>query len=34
MREADGEIAMSRGKVHVSGEAMLVYLEILGAADD
>jgi hypothetical protein len=33
-READEEIAMSRGTVHVSGEAMFVYLEILGAADD
>jgi hypothetical protein len=33
-READEEIAMSRGTVHVSGEAMFVYLKILGAADD
>lgn len=33
-READEEIAMSRGTVHVAGEAMFVYLEILGAADD
>ena len=32
-READEEIAMSRGTVHVSGEAMFVYLENLGAAD-
>ena len=33
-RETDEEIAMSRGTVHVSGEAMYVYLEIHGAADD
>jgi len=33
-READGEIAMSRGTVHVSRETMLVYLEIVGVADD
>jgi hypothetical protein len=33
-READEEIAMSKGAVHVSGEAMFVYLENLGAADD
>lgn len=32
-READEEIAMSRGTAHVSGEAMFVYLENLGAAD-
>jgi hypothetical protein len=33
-RETDEEIAMSRGTVRVSGEAMYVYLEIHGAADD
>jgi len=32
-READEEIAMSRGTVHGSGEAMFVYLENLRAAD-
>jgi len=33
-REAYEEIAMSRGMVHVSVEAMFVHLEILGVADD
>jgi hypothetical protein len=33
-RETVEEIAMSRGTAHVSGEAMFVYLEILGASDD
>ena len=32
-READEEIAMSRGTVHGSGEAMFVYLENLSPAD-
>ena len=32
-READEQIAMGRGTVHVSGEAMFVYLKNLRVAD-